>query len=460
MSNQEVKQKMRSVVLLLGVVILVSLASPTANACSCGGGGAPCESFGTASAVFAGTVIAVRENSPPKKIDRNETDWLPRLVYKFSIQQAYSGVAGTEVEVFTGGGGGDCGYQFKVGQRYLVYAHLYKERLTTSICTRTQLFSRATEDLAFLGTLASAGPGVTIHGSITRPPGAPDEPFSPDISIVIEGESQRREVRPDSEGKFSISGLPAGKYKTTLNLPDALTTWRAESELTVTDRGCAAVGWYITDNGRVNGRVLNADGEPVARILVGLVRPGSNPKENHEKLDRTDDEGNFKFSGVSRGRYLIAINHTRFPELKDPTKSYPPSFYPGVEDETHAQTINVGPGEKVNDLVVRIPSKRPASIVKISVVWSDGTPVPKANITISDATQSESTIAYGAQVDEQGEHTIEGYIGERLIFDARTEHPSELVNGRWQPLERSEKVRVTLERPIETVRIVITKISK
>jgi carboxypeptidase family protein len=459
MSNQEVKQKMRSVVLLPGVVILVLLASPAANACSCGGGGAPCESFGTASAVFAGTVIAVRDNPPPKA-DRKEADWLPRLVYKFSIQQAYSGVAGTEVEVNTGGGGGDCGYQFKVGERYLVYAQLYKDKLTTSICTRTQLFSRATEDLAFLGTLLSAGPGVTIHGAITRPPGAPDEPLSPDISVVIEGESQRKEVRPDSEGKYSVSGLPAGKYKMTLNLPDALKTWRNESEVTVTDRGCAAVDWYITDNGRVNGRVLNADGEPVARILVGLVKPGSNPKENQEKLDRTDDEGNFKFSGVPRGRYLLAVNHTRFPELRDPTKSYPPSFYPGVVDETHAQAITLGPGEKVNDLVVRIPSKRPPSIVKIKVVWSDGTPVPKANITIADVTQAESSNGYGERVDEQGEHTIEGYIGEKLIFDARTDNPSELVNGRWQPLERSERVRVTLERPIETVRIVITKINR
>src|SRR6185436_12957521 len=103
-------------------------------------GGAPCESFGTASAVFAGTVIAVREKPAPKKIDRNDLDWLPRFAYKFSVQQAYSGVAGTEVEVYTGSGGGDCGYQFKVGQRYLVYAHLYKERLTTGICTRTRPF--------------------------------------------------------------------------------------------------------------------------------------------------------------------------------------------------------------------------------------------------------------------------------------------------------------------------------
>ena len=449
---------MRSVVLLLGVVMVVLFAGPTANACSCGGGGGPCESFGTAGAVFAGTVIGVRENPPPKKLDPNDIDWLPRFAYKFSVQQAYSGVAGTEVEVFTGSGGGDCGYQFKVGQRYLVYAYLHKDRLTTSICGRTRPFSQATEDLAFLGTLSSARPGVTIHGTIVRPDAKPDDPANSEISIVIEGESQRKEVRPNAEGTFTVSGLPAGKYKVSVNLPDTLTTWRNESEVTVTDRGCAAAAWYVTDNGRVNGRVFNADGEPVARILVGLVQPGSNPKENHVKLVRTDDEGNFKFTAVPRGRYLIAVNHTRFVELNDPTKSYPPTFYPGVADETQAQAITVGPGEKVNDLVVRIPTKQAPSTVKINVVWADGTPVTKATVTITDVTQAEAAIGYAASTDAQGQHTIEGYVGEKLVIEARSDSPGVSVNGRWKQTERSEKVRVTLERPTEAVRIVITKL--
>lgn len=448
---------MRSVVLLLGLLIITSLAGRTANACSCGGSGAPCESFGTAAAVFAGTVISVRENPPPPKNAGNEVDWFPRRAFKFSVQQAYSGVAGTEVEVFTGGGGGDCGYQFQVGQRYLVYAFLYKERLQTGICSRTRLFSQATEDLAFLGTLSSARAGVTIHGSVMLPDARSDDP-TPDISIVIEGESQRKEVRPDAEGKFTVSGLPAGKYKATINLPDSLNTWQNETEVTVTDRGCASVGWYVTDNGRVNGRVINADGEPVAKILVSLVQPGNNPKETQVKLERTDDEGNFKFTAVPRGRYLIAINYSRYPDLNDPTKSYPPSFYPGVLDETQAQAITVGPGEKVNDLLVRIPPKHAPTVVKISVVWSDGTPVTNADVTIADVTQAESSLAYAAKADAEGKHTIEGYVGETLVIDARSTRPSVTVNGRWQPTERSEKVRITLERPVENVRVVITRL--
>lgn len=452
---------MRPVVLLLGIVIVVLLASPAANACTCAGNSLPCESFGTASAVFAGTVIGERLSERPKQTDRNdrnevEIDWAPRAV-KFSVEQAYSGVTGTEIEVFTGRGGGDCGVGFQTGQRYLVYAYRYKDKLTTSICTRTRPFSQATEDLAFLGTLSSARPGVTIYGGISRAEGQKDEPLSPDILITIEGESQRKEIRPDAEGRYRVSGLPPGKYKVTLHLPDALTTYKNDEEITVIDRGCAAVGWYVSDNGRVNGRVVNAEGEPVAGILVGLVEPSANPKENHVKLDRTDDQGNFKFSAVPRGRYLIAVNHTRFPERDDPTKAYPPSFYPGVIDKEQAQAITVGAGEKLNDLVVRMPAKQPPSVVKVSVVWADGTPVAKAHLLIADVTQGEVNITHAVDTDAQGQATLDGYAGQKLVIAARSDR-AWVPSPRNEPMERSESARLILDRATHTVRIVITKI--
>lgn len=445
---------MRSVVVLLGILIVISVSSQTVDACSCGGSGTPCESYGSAAAVFVGTVVGVRDNEPPKPADRREVHWFPRA-FKFSVEQSYLGVAGTEVEVSTGQGGGDCGYEFKIGQRYLVYAYRYDDQLSASICTRTRPFSSANEDLAFLGTLSSAASGVTIYGGIKDREGK-NGPVSSDILITIEGESERKEIRPDGEGRFRLSGLRAGKYKVSLKLPDTLTTWRHEQEITVADRGCAAVVWYVTDNGRVSGRVINADGQPVARIPVSLVYADADDRDR-DKHNRTDNDGQFMFSAVPRGRYIIAVNYTRFPDPNDPTNAYPLSFYPGVVDRAHAQAITVGAGEKLTDLEVRIPSKRPASILSGSVVWSDSSPVANALVVIMDVTQGEGS-NYGVEAGEQGQFKIEGYTGQKLIIEARSNRTFVPSNKPNDPMERVEKKRITLERPAETVRIVITKL--
>jgi hypothetical protein len=55
------------------------------------------------------------------------------------------------VIVVTGRGGGDCGYRFEVGARYLVFAYGDDAKLETNICQRTKELAQAAEDLKLLG---------------------------------------------------------------------------------------------------------------------------------------------------------------------------------------------------------------------------------------------------------------------------------------------------------------------
>jgi Carboxypeptidase regulatory-like domain len=448
---------MRSLVVLLGFVITFSIAALDVNACTCGGAGTPCESLGSADAVFVGTVVSLRENERPKQPDRSDSGLMPRT-FKFSVEQAYLGVVGTEIEISTGYGSADCGYPFKIGQRYLVYADRYKEQLNTSICTGTKSFSDATLDLAFLGTLASAAPGVSIYGTVTQR-GLKNETIGyPDVVVTVEGESERKEMRVDSRGSFRVNGLRAGTYKVSVQLPETLTTYQPQREITIADRGCATVTWYVTDNGRISGRVVNQDGEPLDHILVALAEPDANPQKDPIKLERTDEQGRFTFTSVARGRYVIAVNYHRVLDPNDQNNGYQPSFYPGVTDQAQAQVITVGAGEKLNELEVRLSSRRPGSVVSGTVVWADGSPVANAQVIAIDFTKEGSPVPFVIPADEQGRFKIYGYIGQRLMVAARSNRPNAGRPDPNGPVEDSNKVRLILERPAETLRLVITKL--
>ena len=447
---------MRYPIVATAILAWFAFTSPGARACSCFPPGTPCESFGSAAAVFSGTATSVRDPERPRPGEIRETPYM--RIFKFSVDQAYSGVDGTEVEVLTGNGGGDCGYRFTIGERYLVYAYVSENRLVTSICSRTKLFENADEDLEFLGNLSSATRGATIYGRVARAKGAKnDSPLPSDVLINIEGDNVRREIRPDTEGRYRVTGLPAGHYKVTLKLPEKLIAERLEREIRVADRGCASVVYYISDNGRLSGKVLDAAGQPVVGISIALVESTADPKKHFINFGKTDSEGRYSITGVPPGDYLLTINVHSFRTAGDPMLAYPPAFYPGVAEQVNAEVITVGAGEKLMDLDIRVPLRRPESIITGEVVWADGSPVANATVSQREA-GANSGYSSSAKADGQGRFTLESFVGQSLIIDATSNRPYVQVPNRYEPMERSEPVRITVEKPKEKIRIVITKL--
>src|SRR5262245_28995952 len=101
----------------LAAVLLFMAFPAKADACSCPSPGPPCQNFFQVDAVFVGTAKTISEIEGTPDVPSYR-----RLVL-FAIEDAFRGVQGTVAEVVTGTGGGDCGYNFKQGERYLVYAY-------------------------------------------------------------------------------------------------------------------------------------------------------------------------------------------------------------------------------------------------------------------------------------------------------------------------------------------------
>lgn len=94
-------------------------------ACSCAGDVSISEQFTNATTVFVGTAGVVSEH-----------DWGKEVM--FTNVRAWKGVAEDGVVVGTGKGLSDCGFNFAVGEEYIVFGYGTYE-MQTNVCSGTRL---------------------------------------------------------------------------------------------------------------------------------------------------------------------------------------------------------------------------------------------------------------------------------------------------------------------------------
>jgi hypothetical protein len=412
--------KVHLVFLIAIFALLLGLADEV-NACSCVPDRPVCESFGSASAVFVGKVVGAAEQKTEKNEDGTTTTYDVGAIY-FAVEEAFSGVKGRKkVTIHSGTGGADCGYWFLRGERYLVYAYGdLKEGLGTNICTRTRPLRDATEDLNFLRQLPVEGSGVKIHGMVGKFGDEIDEDGSrkveglAGISITITNkQGKRTELITDSNGSYEISGLKSGEYEVRASLPE----YYYEDEYSVRkikvyDRGCAREDFAAIPNGQISGRIVDAEGNPVKKAKIVLIKPdieGYLSMRNEIAADYVNDEkGRFELNQIPPGEYLLGLNVTFSPDADEP---YPPTYYPGVRERTQATRIKVGLGEKLREYILRLPPKLSERVIEGVVVWPDGSPAVGAHVHLTDQNHP-GWIANGTvETEASGRFTLIGYEG-------------------------------------------------
>lgn len=130
---------MRTVIILSVLIVLAVWRVPAAAACSCVVPPAPREALEQADAVFVGTVL---------KIDVVPGAHGEEHHVRFAIDHHLKGPKSLELVVHTASNSAACGYYFRPGRQYIVYAHKGEGGYHTGLCTRTARFQDAAEDRA------------------------------------------------------------------------------------------------------------------------------------------------------------------------------------------------------------------------------------------------------------------------------------------------------------------------
>jgi hypothetical protein len=288
--------------------------------------------------------------------------------------------------------------------------------------------------------------------------------------VVLHDDSERRPVRrvavalsnaatsivnqmavTDDEGRFSFTGLPAGRYTMRLTKAGYIATpfgapnARAQG-LTI----ALAEGQRITDlvatiarGAVVTGRVVDQNNLPIAGARVGTMERVT---LNGEVLYRsttnsvaTDDRGVYRIYGLERGTRIVSVtvpgpiglgtarvasaDEVRWAEQRAragggravPSPPAPPQpvkylsvFYPGVTDASAATALAFEHGEEKSGIDMVVPLVSTATISG-RLSRSDGGPLAGAVMQIASANETVApATGRRANVAPSGEFTVQG----------------------------------------------------
>jgi hypothetical protein len=406
---------MKQVLIGLFTCLLIGAAGVApAEACSCVESGPACEDYWRVSAVFAGRVLSISRDAG-KPGSRAPATRRVRL----EVTEAFTGVGKGTVEVTTGSGGGDCGFPFREGAEYLVYATGADGAggLTVGICSRTRELDRAGEDLDYARRVAS---GAAVEGRIaggvmleTRSLGrasarAPRPLEGVGVRLMRDGQSTR--VVTGADGRFSAEGLTAGRYEALLELPEGVYAegWPRRIELRDA-RSCAELHVSAFADGRVSGRIVDAAGRPVAGLTVELTIPaGIDEAPGPERIrDLTDSEGRYELAHVPAGRFVVGINT----QQRQGGEPEPRLFHPGVAALNGATRVSLRAGERVTLRDFQLP--RELAYVPVSGVVTDAGGVPAANarVYLKGPAEADYILSEPAVTDAGGRFVIAAVAG-------------------------------------------------
>jgi hypothetical protein len=412
----------------LAIVMLVPAGD--AFACSCPPSGPSCQNAFQVDAVFAGTVhhiTELRDDETP--LQPGETR-LPRAIrVGFSGVVGYRGIATAVATVLTAGSEPACGYRFKQGERYLVYATRSDDGsgFVTGICSRTRLVADAGEDLDFLETLARPGTArARIFGTITHWERdlATLQPLEhgpvEGVLVTVRGLANA-DASTDALGHYEVA-VPPGDYEITAwpragfsarglvqtaRLPDA--------------RACFVADFGVTFDGRIRGIVRQSTGEPAAGVPIEAMAADGVRRSGVIEVIRTstDPGGRFEFTDVGPGRYVVGVDLTRRMDAK---VVFPTTFHPGTADLARATVVQLEGGQQRDLKPMTLPPARPSYQLIGTVVFEDGRPAAGAFVSLSDGAAPHRQVAVGRRVGPDGAFSFDvheglGYVAQASYWD-------------------------------------------
>jgi protocatechuate 3,4-dioxygenase beta subunit len=164
-----------------------------------------------------------------------------------------------------------------------------------------------------------------------------------------------RDAVTDAMGRFELKGLPPGRYILRARRDGFLRQEYSQSApdgprtlLTLSSgQKISGITFQFIPGAVIAGHVFDQDGKPVAKALVSLRGYNGQRQLVESRGMVTDDQGEFRFTGLSPGQYILEASSPEGLSKKPKTRQgYVPTYYPGVLDAEAAAPITVRAGDE------------------------------------------------------------------------------------------------------------------
>ncbi|HEX6043124.1 MAG TPA: carboxypeptidase regulatory-like domain-containing protein [Pyrinomonadaceae bacterium] len=428
------------------------VCAQTARACQCAEAGPPCEEFWKADAVFIATVVS-KSAAPDGEA----------VAVRLTSEQVLRGdLGGRDVDVITGFGDADCGYPFKIGQKYLVYTSRWEkyQKFYVGLCSRTRLLSDAEEDLAYLRNMPRENTGGKILVNVTKLTTPIDDDSRFDLTamaglrVTAERDNKRLEGKTDGNGLYEFTGVSPGKYNVRVYFSDDPDDSEAY-DIDVADLGCGSASFLYNVGGEIEGKVVDENGQPANGVKVDLIRVEDAASDSPKgKVRFTNDEGHYRLTDVPPGKYVLGVN------LIGTSGSHCPrerAYYVNPNNSLQAGYVEMKARQGLKDYNIQLTRGAPERELEGIVVWPDGKPAVRAAVNLMTANDPIYMVGGQKVVDARGRFVLKGIEGCSYLVNAFTYGGQISADNKVEEEQRhAEPFRITLtNRKTPSIKLVL-----
>lgn len=161
---------------------------------------------------------------------------------------------------------------------------------------------------------AGAGSSWTLSGKVTSPDGPVRGHF-----VVALSDSQRLQAVTDNSGNYRIQGTVGGQFTVIANPMDHFAEPGRPTIRIRPGEAIAQINFDFHRGGTLSGKVLTAEGKPVANALLFAFRKSVENGINVYSQDhgaKSNDRGQYSIDGLANGEYVVAVSTVTEKPLK------------------------------------------------------------------------------------------------------------------------------------------------